>query len=231
MTRKTCTRDPSYQMNMPSPLFPAFGTTPVSEHLYKQRRRLHSKHCVIFHQGDSAENFYRVNSGMVMVSRLLPNTQRQVCGFYTEGDFFGLTTAPTYSDTAVTLTDANIATFNRADLIKQSALVLEVLERAITAQEEVQNVITIVTKKLSMKKVASFIVWLSERQNMNAEKFCLSLPMSRLDIADYLGVTIETVSRRLTELKTFRVIKLPNRDSIQVLRYSELKSLADIKNR
>ena len=89
-----------------------------------------------------------------------------------------------------------------------------------------QCLITTLTKKTASQKVAAFLVELAEKQGREQCMAEVKLPMSRLDIADYLGLTIETVSRRLTALKTAGIIKLPNRHAAKICNLEALHQLA-----
>lgn len=90
------------------------------------------------------------------------------------------------------------------------------------------------SKKSAGEKVAAFLVMLAKRQErlgaMSSEEFDIPLPMSRLDIADYLGLSIETVSRRLTKLKSDGVIELPDRYSAHICEFDQLEHLAGALN-
>lgn len=185
----------------------------------------------IFHQGDDAEHFFRVNSGVVMIYRLLENSQRQITGFCTAGDFFGLSPDATYHDTAMTVTTANIVSVSMQDVEDNPELRQEIFTSTCGLLEDAQNMMMTLSKKTAGEKVAAFLLMLANRQaahSANAElrKTEVKLPMSRLDIADYLGLTIETVSRRLTDLKTSGIIDLPTRHTANIREWRELETLA-----
>lgn len=194
--------------------------------LCRNRGRIQPDHTVIYHQGDSTEGFFRVNSGVVMVYRLLEDSQRQICGFYTEGDFFGMSQDSRHHDTAVTVTTSNVVALTMADVRASAALQRELFNMTCAQLENAQNLITTLTKKTAAQKVASFLIMLAKRQNHAGESFDVRLPMSRLDIADYLGMTIETVSRRLTQMKREGVITLPDRNTAHICKYDRLQALA-----
>lgn len=204
----------------------ASGVTENYIQICRTRGRIHPDHTTLYHQGDSANDFYRVNSGVVMVYRLLENSQRQISGFYTEGDFFGLSSDGVHHDSAVTVTTSNIVSLTMTDVRHNTDLQRELFETTCGQLESAQNLITTLTKKTASEKVASFLVMLADRQKPSSESFEIRLPMSRLDIADYLGLTIETVSRRLTALKSQGVISLPSRNTAQICQYTRLQSLA-----
>jgi len=192
----------------------------------RARGRVHPNHTTIYHQGDDVAQFYRVNSGVIMVYRLLENSQRQISGFYTEGDFFGLSPDEKHHDTAVTVATSNITALTMADVRKNLTLQKDLFAITCSQLESAQKLITTLTKKTASEKIASFLLMLAQRQHRSGDNFDIRLPMSRLDIADYLGMTIETVSRRLTALKTEGIITLPDRNTARVCEYSRLKAMA-----
>lgn len=184
----------------------------------------------LFHQGDTATHFYKVNSGVVMIFRLLEDSQRQITGFCTAGDFFGLSPDETYHDTAVTVATSNIVSLTMADVRAEPSLQRELFNRTCSQLEDAQNMMITLSKKSAGEKVASFLVMLAKRQKRQAindrDEIDISLPMSRLDIADYLGLTIETVSRRLTDLKCKGVIELPSRHTAHICKIDQLQNMA-----
>lgn len=190
--------------------------------------RVHSNQTVIFHQGDEVSGFYRVNSGVVMVYRLLEDSRRQIAGFFTQGDYFGLSAGKHHQDTAVTVTTSNIARLTMADVSRSPQLQKDVFEMTCGQLDAAQQLITTLTKKTASEKVATFLTMLAQRQHRAGEQFEIRLPMSRLDIADYLGLTIETVSRRLTALKKQNVISLPDRNTVRVCQFSELENMSGV---
>ncbi len=196
---------------------------------YKVGRVLPAK-TPIFHQGDEAKYFYKVNSGLVMIFRLLEDSQRQITGFCTKDDFFGLSPDETYHDTAMTVATSNVAAISVAEVRADEMLQRELFRRTCYQLEEAQNMITTLSKKSAGEKVAAFLVMLAKRQGRidanNTREVDIPLPMSRLDIADFLGLTIETVSRRLTDLKSEGVIELPTRHTAHICHMQRLEHMA-----
>lgn len=181
----------------------------------------------IYHQGDPVTGFYKVQSGVVMVYSLHENSQRQISGFFTKGDFFGLNSGDIHPDTAVTVTTSNIAFLTLTDVQKNPELLQELFTVTCRQLEAAQSLITALTRRSSSEKVAMFLVMLAKNQNCVGNTFDVNLPMTRQDIADYLGVTIETVSRRLTALKNQGVIELPNRNTARILDFEYLLKLVE----
>jgi CRP-like cAMP-binding protein len=192
---------------------------------YRSRGRVHAKQVMIYHQGALSKGFFRVNSGMVMCYRLLENSQRQISEFYSEGDFFGLSAGTDYWDSAITLTTANVVLLSQSEVTKNPALQTELFLSTCKQLEANQSLITTLSKKTAKQKIITFINLMIERQGLSGKSFDVSLPMSRLDIADYLGMSIETVSRQLTQLKQESLIGLPSRDIITINDLRKLQAL------
>jgi CRP/FNR family transcriptional regulator len=188
--------------------------------------RIHPDKTPLFHQGDASDCFYKVNSGVVMTYRLLKDSQRQITGFCTAGDYFGMSSDGIHHDTAVTVATSNIARLTHADIQADPVLATELFNRTCSQLEDAQNMMMTLTKKSASEKVASFLLMLANRQQSHSEETDIRLPMSRLDIADFLGMSIETVSRRLTDLKSKGVISLPNRHTAHVYKMGSLENMA-----
>ena len=186
----------------------------------------------IYHQGDSATRIFRVNSGVVMTFRLLEDSRRQITGFCTEGEFFGLSPDGDHMDGAVTVTSAGIQSVSISALETDAALRTQITTHSFRKIEDAQNLMMTLTKTSSESRVAAFLVMLAERrlrrQNISAQGMEVSLPMSRLDIADYLGLSRETVSRRLNELKSLGLIGLPDTHTAQINRFDGLRRCAGL---
>jgi CRP-like cAMP-binding protein len=186
----------------------------------------------IYHQGDSATRIFRVNSGVVMTFRLLEDSRRQITGFCTEGEFFGLSPDGDHMDGAVTVTSAGIQSVSISALETDAALRTQIMTHSFRKIEDAQNLMMTLTKTSSESRVAAFLVMLAERrlrrQNISAQGMEVSLPMSRLDIADYLGLSRETVSRRLNELKSLGLIGLPDTHTAQINRFDGLRRCAGL---
>lgn len=193
--------------------------------LCRIRGRVCPKQTMVYHQGGPTKGFYRVNSGVVMSYRLLENSQRQILGFHTEGDFFGLSAENEYLDSAVTVTTANIVLLTMSDVAQSETLQKELFSATWKQLNANQSLITTLTKKTALQKVVTFIDMLVQRQQLSGSEYDVRLPMSRLDIADFLGMSIETVSRQLTVLKNDDVIELPKRHIIRVKDPIKLKYL------
>lgn len=184
----------------------------------------------IYHQGDTATRIFRVNSGIVMTFRLLEDSRRQITGFCTEGEFFGLSPYDDYRDGAVTVTTAGIQSMSICALETDAKLREKIMNHSFRKIEDTQNLMISMIKSSSEKRVAGFLVTLAERrirnQDVNADAIEVDLPMSRLDIADYLGLSRETVCRRLNELKNNGLIGLPDTHTAKINGFEGLRRCA-----
>src|ERR1700758_713343 len=148
----------------------------------------------IFGENEPADYLYKVVSGSVRTYKILSDGRRQVGGFYLPGDIFGLEFADEHTLSAEAIGDAKVL------VVKRSALI------ALAGRElhRVQDRILLLNKN-ARERVASFLLEMVERASENNT---IELPMSRQDIADYLGLTIETVCRTLSALETASAIEV-----------------------
>ena len=185
----------------------------------------------IYHQGDSATRIFRVNSGVIMTFRLLEDSRRQITGFCTEGEFFGLSPDGEHIDGAVTVTSASIQNVSISALETDAELRAQLLDHSWRKVEHAQNLMMTLTKSSSEARVAAFLVMLAERRKRHGAKqgqdsIEVRLPMSRLDIADYLGLSRETVSRRLNDLQGLGLIALPDTHTANITEIDGLRRKA-----
>ncbi|WP_374449325.1 Crp/Fnr family transcriptional regulator [Stella sp.] len=170
-------------------------------------------HRAVFHEGDPAEHLYNVTSGCVKLYKLLADGRRQVTGFLFAGDFLGLALEDDYAYSAETVSEATLCRFPRRRLERLledlPKLEKRLLGNASNELAAAQDQMILLGRKSAREKIASFLVNLAGRAERRGQPSDpLPLPMSRTDIADYLGLTTETVSRTFTQLKTQRVITL-----------------------
>ena len=162
----------------------------------------------IFGENEPADYLYKVVSGSVRTYRILSDGRRQVGGFYLPGDIFGLEFAEEHTLSAEVVSDAKVLVVKRSALTTLAGRDPSVAQQlfALTGRElhRVQDR-TLLLIKNARERVASFLLEMAERASENNT---IELPMSRQDIADYLGLTIETVSRTLTSLEAASAIEV-----------------------
>jgi len=162
----------------------------------------------IFGENEPADYLYKVLSGTVRTYKILSDGRRQVGGFYLPGDIFGLEFADEHTLSAEAISDAKVLVIKRSALTALAARDPSIAQQlfALTGRElhRVQDR-TLLLIKNARERVASFLLEMAGRASENNT---IELPMSRQDIADYLGLTIETVSRTLTALETASAIEV-----------------------
>jgi CRP-like cAMP-binding protein len=164
----------------------------------------------IYGEGEPAEYLYQVISGTVRTYRVLSDGRRQVGAFYLPGDLFGLEVADQHMFSAEAIRDSKVLVIRRSAVAALAARDNDVARQlwALTGRElhRVQDHLMLLVKT-AQERVAGFLLEMADRVAGGNE---IELPMSRQDIADYLGLTIETVSRTLTQLTSTRAIEVPN---------------------
>jgi len=184
----------------------------------------------IFHEDDPAECLYKVISGLVCTSKLLSDGRRQIGGFYLPGDYFGLGCSGAHTLSAEAITNAKVRIIKKSvlmavanrDAIERQLLLLTARELA-HLQERVLLLI-----KNAQERVGEFILEMEKRTKVGN---AIQLPMKRQDIADYLGLTIETVSRILTSLESCAAIKLPTSHQIVLRSHSALRTAMEDRSK
>jgi CRP/FNR family nitrogen fixation transcriptional regulator len=169
-----------------------------------------ARNAEIYGENEPAEYLYKLVSGSVRTSKMLNDGRRQIGAFYLPGDTFGLEVGSEHALAAEAITDAKVIVVKRSAVEALAARDSEVARqlRAVTGRElqRMQHHILLLIRS-AKERVAGFLLEMAARVKCNDE---IELPMSRQDIADYLGLTIETVSRTLRVLENSAAIALPN---------------------
>jgi CRP/FNR family transcriptional regulator len=182
-------------------------------------------------EGDPADHVFWISAGVVKVYRTLADGRCQITGFLFPGDFLGFAPDDQYVSGAVAVGAVTVSRFPRKkveQLVAASPLVARLLLRRTCGElNAAQDQMLLLGRKTAGEKVASFLKQVFDRTGSDeAGSDRLVLPMTRTDIADYLGLTIETVSRTLTHLREDAVIAV-HRAEIRVLDRAELEARAD----
>lgn len=180
----------------------------------------------IFGQGEATDYVYRVVSGAVRTIRFSSDGRRQILNFYLPGDIFGLECGRQHTLSAEAITDTDVALVRRS-LIDTAAAQDANAARALIdlVQRQLQNAqehALVLGRKGAGERVAAFLLQLGDRVTSACE---IDLPMSRADIADYLALTIETVSRAFTQMERDRTIALPSSRHVVVRDRCALETL------
>ena len=190
-------------------------------------RRTFAKGAELFAEGDPSTFFYKVASGTVRTVKLLADGRRQIDAFHVAGDMLGLDHGASYRLTAEAVEPATVIAYRRRDfasLMRRDPAVSEALVAATLANlDRAHEHMVLLGRKTATERLASFLLDLAKRLSC-ADR--VRLPMQRTDIADHLGLTIETVSRTLSHMvqaklirlaDTGRTIVLVDKDALQLL--------------
>ncbi|MCC6889714.1 MAG: helix-turn-helix domain-containing protein [Hyphomicrobiales bacterium] len=179
----------------------------------------------IYGEGESADYVYKVLNGSVRAYKVLSDGRRQVTAFYLPGDVFGLESNTEHSHSAEAIDKSVILLVRRSNVLASAETNSEVARHlwAITATElRRSQAHALLLIKTAKERIAAFLLDMSTRL---AGKGFVELPMSRQDIADHLGLTIETVSRTLTLLSEGSTIQFLASRRIVLRNPSELSEL------
>ena len=187
----------------------------------------------IFHEGDPARRVFMLTLGALKIYTLLGDGRRQVTGFMFPGDFLGVTVDDEYAFTVEALQPSELYWFSREAFDRfvenNPSVERELYRLAAHELAAAQQQMVLLGRKTAAERVASFFLALLQRaekvSNRGASRF--DLPMSRLDIADYLGLTKETVSRMLAELRGLGLIRLETQNRVEVLDRQGLVDIAE----
>jgi CRP/FNR family transcriptional regulator, nitrogen fixation regulation protein len=184
-----------------------------------------ARNAEIYGEGEPADYLYKVVNGTVRTYKVLSDGRRQVGAFYMTGDVFGLESGDEHTFSAEAISNAKVLVIKRSALMALAQRDGEVARQLweLTGRElsRVQEHILLLIKT-AQERVAGFLLEMADRvPNGNS----VELPMSRQDIADYLGLTIETVSRTLTTLENAAAIELPSSRRIVLRNRSALSRL------
>ena len=180
----------------------------------------------IYGEEEQAEYFYTVVNGSVRTYKTLKNGRRQIAAFYVPGDVFGLETRGEHTLSADAVVESSLLLINRSALVALAEQDKDAAGRlwTLTAAElrRVQDHIRLFALP-ARERVAGFLVEMAQRLSANDE---VELPMARQDIADYLGLTVETVSRSFTQLERLDAITVQTSRRILLRNYFALVRLS-----
>jgi CRP/FNR family nitrogen fixation transcriptional regulator len=178
----------------------------------------------IYGQDEDAEYFYRILHGAVRTSHHMSDGRRQIGDFYRKGDMFGFETRPRHRFTAEALQDCVVLVLKRSALKGAGGEFERLIEASKDRElERAQEHLLLLGCKSACGKTASFLLDCVR----DAVGDCVDLPMSRQDIADYLALSIETVSRMLSQLRESRIVAFSTRRCFRVINPTALAQLAE----
>jgi CRP/FNR family transcriptional regulator, nitrogen fixation regulation protein len=179
----------------------------------------------IFGENEPADYVYKVTKGAVRTYKILSDGRRQIGGFYLPGDIFGLEMGKEHQFSAEAINDATVLVIRRSAIVSLAERDCEAARElwTFTGRElhRVQEHMMLLVKS-AQQRVACFLLEMAERLTTTD---AIELPMSRQDIADYLGLTIETVSRTMSQLVCDHAIGLPTSRRIVLRNRGALREL------
>jgi CRP/FNR family nitrogen fixation transcriptional regulator len=177
------------------------GLGALSQNDVSQSEFKYNRGAEIFGEAEPAEYIYQVIDGSVRSYKLLSDGRRQINAFHLVGDIFGLENRDTHRFTAEAIVDTTVRLMKRASLThvaETDAMVArDLLNMTATSLQHAEDHMLLLGRKTSLERVAAFLLEMDGRLTAAG---IMALPMCRRDIADYLGLTLETVSRALSTL-------------------------------
>jgi CRP/FNR family nitrogen fixation transcriptional regulator len=179
----------------------------------------------IYGENEPADYLYKVVSGTVRTYKVLSDGRRQIGAFYLPGDIFGLETGSEHTYSAEAINESKVLVVKRSAVMALAERDNDVTRQlwTLTGRElqRVQDHILLLVQT-AQERVAGFLLEMAERRSSGDS---IELPMSRQDIADYLGLTIETVSRTITNLENAAAIEVPTSRRIVLRNRAALRLL------
>jgi len=194
---------------------------------------VHKRHLpgdTVFFEGDRSDSLYIVTEGCVRLHKTLADGRRQITGFLFASDFLGLALRERYAYSAEAVTDVQVCRYPKAKLESLldefPAMERRLLSVASNELAAAQDQMLMLGRKTALERVASFLFLLLRRTQLKGGAQQVHLPITRTDIGDYLGLTIETVSRSLSKLKRDRVIRFGTPHDIEIADLARLAEAA-----
>jgi CRP-like cAMP-binding protein len=185
-----------------------------------------ARNAEIYAEGETAGYVYKVISGVIRVSKLLPDGRRQISAFHMPGEMFGFEAGELHHASAEAVVPAKIVAYKWEGVLgtqRQSpSFVRELLSLTVLGLRHTQDHLLLLGRKNALERLAEFLLEMSARMGGSA---ILDLAMPRHDIADYLGLTLETVSRMFAELKDRGAIKLESARRVHLIDKAALKAM------
>ncbi|MBL8572047.1 MAG: helix-turn-helix domain-containing protein [Hyphomicrobiaceae bacterium] len=191
----------------------------------KSKSHRYQEHEAVYYEGDPADKVYEVVEGTVMLFKLLPDGRRQVVEVLRTGGLFGLTSKAHQDCNAETLTASVIRSIEKREIEGSTVMQQHIAKCMLTQLETLHDHAVLLGRKSAFERVASFLMrFVPERgivgcigpKPSGKDESLIVLAMTRQEIADYLGLTIETVSRVISDLKRRGLITIEKQDRIRI---------------
>ncbi len=214
-----------------SPLCSVFDDEHIGVLFAKARIRQLGAGEYLLHEEDRARQVYNTSSGTLALERLASDGAKQIMAFCYAGDFIGIASGPSWTVSARALEPSTACQWQESDIHQIyktfPKLELRIHEITLRVVEAIMDQLFVLGRKKSEAKIAWFLLFTETRQNrisgFSAE---FHMPMIRIDIADYLGLTVETVSRAFSDLKCKGLIRIHNKWTIEIRDRAALSKLS-----
>jgi len=191
----------------------------------------------ILHQAETSQLFAIIVSGIVKLTRMLPDGREQIVGLLSGSDILGDINSATSHDNAECVTDVELCCFRRKQfetvLDKHPELARHLLKKASDGLDQARDWMIVLGRLGAVEKLSRFLLWLCRQEHASCRHGTRSNPgpvvhilLKREEIAGFLGMTIETVSRNMSKLKTDGIIELIDAKSMRILDVDRLRDLA-----
>ncbi|MDX8354987.1 helix-turn-helix domain-containing protein [Cognatiyoonia sp. IB215182] len=215
----------------PQPDTAILDTVPAKPDIAHHRTMVIKPGKHLFHEGDPADHVYEVASGVLRLTRIMEDGRRQVIAFGYPGDTVGFPSDGTYHTDCDALVPSTLVVHRRAHLESANGdpvLHQRLLNAALREISAMQDHFMMLGRKSSIEKLASFLMVLTARVGQELGDYDeVTLPMTRADIADFLGLTTETVSRTFTQLRKSQIIATDHANTVIVLKPLALAAIAE----
>ena len=220
-----------------SPLCSVFTDTEIGDLFSLAHIRKIKAGAYLLHEEDPVRQVYNISSGALALERLASNGAKQIMAFCYAGDFIGISSGPSYSVSARALKTLTACQWQESDLqsLYKQYPKLEQRVHGITSRvvEAIMDQLFVLGRKKATEKIAWFLLFIETKQarvdgvttTFDMPQF--NMPMTRVDIADYLGLTVETVSRAFTQLRSKGLISITDKWTITIEDRAALTALGD----
>ena len=208
------------------------GTPLARSHVSHLSERMLDAREPLFREGDEARFLFEVIDGVLCNYKIFADGRRQVISFAFPGELVAFGHGSTYRFDCDALSRARVQVIPRASFLaaarERPELGERLLDVAASQVASMQEHSMLLGRKTAAEKIATFLAALADRTvHGEDEPIRLELPMTRADIADFLGLTVETVSRNITKLKVMRIVSLPSAGALTILDLERLRDLAE----
>jgi CRP-like cAMP-binding protein len=186
----------------------------------------------IFCEGDPRTHVFQIEDGVVTIYQMLNDGRRQIVDFAYPGDFIGLGTASEHVFSAEATSQTRVRCFGAAALEETArsdpSIALQLYKAVSLELSAARALLVAIGQRSAIERVSTFLLMLHRRTASSQDGVSIvHLPMRRADIGDFLGLTIETVSRTITKLRLLRVIEVSHGTDIRILNLDRLAGLSE----